>query len=252
MKQHYFTVRSSIYVVHCKMYCDAPENIRQAVLFCHGFGGSKENRAAKKFAKRYLALKKGRAVVTFDWPSHGKDFNRRLRLSVCMRYLHAMVRHLRDTLGVPELRLYAASFGGYLSLLYLTRYGNPFRALALRCPAVNMYDVLTQNILSKRDCACVAHGLTVRTNFDRKIPVDRTLLKELERTDMLHTDFRAEREHIRILHGTRDETVPIGPIRTFAQENGIPFVTVENADHRFSDPACMNTAIEEILRFFEA
>ena len=39
-------------------------------------------------------------------------------------------------------------------------------------------------------------------------------------------------------------------VKAFADRNGIRFVPVEGADHRFQDPGKMNVAIEEIVSFF--
>ena len=55
---------------------------------------------------------------------------------------------------------------------------------------------------------------------------------------------------ILILHGTKDEVVPFQAGRAFAENNLIEFIPVENADHRFQNPACMEAATKAILEFF--
>ena len=54
----------------------------------------------------------------------------------------------------------------------------------------------------------------------------------------------------RILHGTKDEIVPIGSVESFADEQLMEFEPVENADHRFQDPKIMDLAISRILKFY--
>ena len=63
----------------------------------------------------------------------------------------------------------------------------------------------------------------------------------------LYTDFRNQ---LLILHGTKDEIVPIDAVRQFAEQNGIPFIPITNADHRFVDPGKMKESIEIIQDFF--
>lgn len=53
-----------------------------------------------------------------------------------------------------------------------------------------------------------------------------------------------------LIHGTKDEVVPITPVRAFAEENCIPFFPVENADHRFVDAGKTEDAARIVVRFF--
>ena len=67
----------------------------------------------------------------------------------------------------------------------------------------------------------------------------------------MEKDFTEYFEDILIIHGTKDEVVPMDPIATFADNNLIDFIPVENADHRFKDPALMGNAIKMILDFYK-
>ena len=40
-----------------------------------------------------------------------------------------------------------------------------------------------------------------------------------------------------IMHGTRDETVPIDAVRRFAEKNDLMLIEINGADHMFKDPA---------------
>ena len=82
MKAQNYTVSRNGYNVSCKLYCEDRKAIRGVVLFGHGFGGHKDNRAAERFAQRALD-KLHLATVTFNWPCHGDDVRKKLRLKDC-------------------------------------------------------------------------------------------------------------------------------------------------------------------------
>ena len=73
MTTKYFCINAEKHSIHCKIYLDDPKAIGTVVVFGHGFGGHKDNRAAEKFAARVLEKNKGAAVITFNWPCHGDD-----------------------------------------------------------------------------------------------------------------------------------------------------------------------------------
>ena len=246
----YFEINEKGHNIRCKLYCQDPKTVSKIVIFCHGFGGHKDNAAAEKFAQRMISKYKRTATVTFNWPCHGDDVKKKLQLAACGEYLELVVNHLRQKYATDELYCYGTSFGGYLALKYIYEQGNPFRKIALRCPAVNMHEVLTRSIISSGDLDALQKGKEIPVGFDRKIPVSAAFLEELKASDICTWDFLDFAEDILILHGTADEIVPIEASFAFAENNLIEFLPVEGADHRFRDPANMETAIKEILTFF--
>ena len=246
----YFEINEGGHNIRCKLYCQDPKSIRRMVLFCHGFGGHKDNGAAEKFAERMLTKHKGTAMVTFNWPSHGDDVKKKLSLADCDTYLTLVIDHLGQKYQPESLNCYATSFGGYLTLKYISEHGNPFRRIALRCPAVNMYDVLTGSIMASGDLEKLRKGKDVLVGFDRKILVGLPFLEELQANDIRQRDFLDYAEDILILHGTADEIVPFDAAYAFAEDKLIEFTPVEGADHRFRDPKKMEQAIKQILEFY--
>ncbi|MBO5109961.1 MAG: alpha/beta fold hydrolase [Clostridia bacterium] len=249
--QRYFEINAEGHNVRCKLYYNDLRSIRRAVIFCHGFGGHKDNSAAEKFAERVLTKYKNVATVTFNWPCHGDDVKKKLRLADCDTYLRLVIAHVRESLGAESIYCYATSFGGYLALKYVKEHGNPFMKIALRCPAVNMYDVLTTAIMNEDDMVPLRKGKERMIGFDRKIPVDLPFLLELQENDVRAWDFLDYAEDIRILHGTADELVSFDEVQHFADEQLIEFVPVERADHRFKDPLKMELAMKSILDFYK-
>lgn len=248
--KRYFEINGDGHNIRCKLYFSDPHQIRKIVVSCHGFGGHKDNTAAEKFAERMLSKYKGTALVTFNWPCHGDDVKKKLCLGDCVTYLDLVVRYLKQKYSTEELYAYATSFGGYLTLKYIAEAGNPFRKIALRCPAINMYASLTGAIITPEDKEKLDKGKTVPVGFDRKVPVTSQFLADLQQQDIRKNDYLDWAEDILILHGTADEIVPYETALDFCENQLIEFVPVDGADHRFRDLRKMDFAINRILEFF--
>lgn len=248
--EKYFEINQPGFNIHCKLYCENPREAKSVVVCGHGFGGHKDNKAVARFADRVLSKNRKVAICCFDWPGHGDDVRRKLRLEDCFDYLEKVTAYLKERFGTEELYGYATSFGGYLFLQYLAKRGRLFRKAALRCPAVGMYQVLTQTIMDKELLATVEKGRDALVGFDRKVQVDGEFLRQLRENPLDALDFLDYAEDLLILHGTSDEIVPFESSRAFAENNLIEFQSVEGADHRFQNPTHMDGAIKTIREFF--
>ncbi len=249
--ERYFEINNSGFNIRCKLYARDPRQVGALVIFCHGFGGHKDTAAAARFADRLLSKHKTAALVTFDLPCHGGDVRKKLSLEDCVSYLDLVVRHTRETFRPEELYACATSFGGYLTLYYLLQKGNPFRRIALRCPAVNMYEALTGSIMAPGDLEKISRGKDVAVGFDRKVPVGPRFLEQIRQADIRTSDFLDFAEDILVLHGTADEIIPFAAVREFCDNQLLEFVPVDGADHRFRDPLKMDKAIKTILDFYQ-
>lgn len=249
--ERYFEINGQRHNVRCKLYCRDLHSIRQTVIFCTGFGGHKDNRAAEKFAQRMLSKYKGTALVTFNWPCHGDDVKKKLTLTDCDTYLEMVIEHIKERFQPKDLYAYATSFGGYVLLQYISERGNPFKKIALRCPAVNMFQMLTETIMSPNDLLLLHKDREVSVGFDRKVAVSRAFLDELQRHDICQREFFAHADQLLILQGTADEIVSPQAVFAFAEENVIECIPVSGADHRFQRPEDMEKATKAILTFFE-
>ena len=250
MKTQEYTVSRDGYNISCKLYCEDRKNIDTVVLFGHGFAGHKDNKAAERFAKRALDKHKGMSTVTFNWPCHGDDVRKKLRLPDCDAYLSILLDDIRTRFSCPRPYAYATSFGAFLFLKYISEHGNPFQRAVFRCPAIDMYRILTEIIVPPDVLQRIEKGKEAPVGFDRKIALDKEYLNEIKAVDLLHADFTAYMDDILILQGCRDEVVPFDMVRRFADEQLIEFIPIENADHRFQDPRTMDEAIKAILDFF--
>lgn len=236
--------------VRCLLFCDRPADVRQVVIYGHGFGGHKESRAVERFARFVLSKRRDTAVICFDWPCHGADGRKKLTLEDCDKYLTLVIEYARERFGTDELYGFAVSFGGYLYLKYIAEHPNPFRRIALRSPAVRMYEAMTTTILTPDDLEKLEKNRDVLAGFDRKVKISRDFVESLKAADITAHDFLEDSESLTIIHGAKDEIIPMAPVAAFAADNLIPFLPVENADHRFIDPVKMDLSINEACRFF--
>ena len=246
----YININQNGLSIRSKLYCTDMKNIKSVVVFGHGFSGHKDNRAAEKLAARIQKRHKDVALIVFDWPCHGDDASNKLRLADCMKYLDNVIGYMKSRFCTDKIYGCATSFGGYLFLKYISEKGNPFIKLALRCPAIDMYDVLTERIMSDDDLSVITKNKPVLIGFDRKVKVTKEFLTELKENDITASDYASIGEDTVIIHGTKDEIVPFDVVEKFADDNGIAFYPVDGADHRFSDPQKMDTAIDRIVLSF--
>jgi len=249
MEKH-FDINERGCSIRCKLYSNQPRGFSTVTIAPTGFGGHRDNTAAAKFAEVLLGKVKTAAVLVFDWPCHGTDVRKKLSLELCDEYLELVTDYCRQQLGVEDLCIYATSFGGYLTLQQLHRLGtNPYRRILLRCPAIPMYRTLTSSIIKKGELETIENGKETAIGFDRKVPVGKTFLDELREQDVALWDYMDYADELCIVHGTKDEIVPIEDSRSFADSNVIELVEIEGADHRFQNPAHMAAAIKSAVLF---
>jgi alpha-beta hydrolase superfamily lysophospholipase len=246
----YFEVNQAGHNIRCKLYYQDLKNIRKVVVFCHGFGSDKDTGSAEKLAQRLLSKYKGFALVTFNWPCHGDDVKKKLNLEDCSTYLELAVNYLQEKYQPQALFCYAVSFGGYQTLRYLSQKGSPFRRIVLRCPAVNMYDALTQVLMTPSQLEQIALGRDVSVGFDKLIPISPAFLEQLRENDVRKMDFLDWAEDLLIIQGTKDDTIPYEEVHAFAENQLIEFLPVEGADHRFRAPGTMEIVLKAISEFF--
>ena len=247
--EKYFDINEDGLSIKCKMYCKNPRSFNDVIISCHGFGGSKENNSSKKLAQKVLETRDDIAIISFDWPCHGKDVRQKLHLYDCDMYMSKVIDYISRTFNPESLYLNATSFGGYLSLKYIKEHGNPFERITFRCPAVNMKDVLYNNILLDEDRIQLSKGKDVISGFERKIRISPNLIKELTDNDITQWDFRDFADDILIVHGTNDELVSFDVAKNFANKNSIGFIDIEGADHMFTNPAKLADATEFMSDF---
>ena len=236
MSEKYFQINVDKISIKCKIYYENLRNIKNVVLSVHGFGGNKDNNASKKLAEDLENKYEDIAVITFDWPCHGKDVRQKLSLEDCDNYLSIMLDYIKKEMGVDNIFLQGTSFGGYLVLKYITEHNNPFKKIVLRSPAINMAEVLTKKILTPTQLVELEKGKTVDAGFDKKIKITKEFIQELKDNDILKREFFDYADDILILHGDEDELIDFSLDEQFCDNNVIEFIPIIGADHRYQKP----------------
>ena len=249
--EKYFDINNNGHSIRCKLYCNDPRNYKKIIVCGHGFAGHKDNKATSDFAEVVLSKKKDVAILAFDWPAHGQDVKKKLLLEDCNTYLGLVIEYCNKELGVTDIKGYANSFGAFVYLDYIAKYGNPFTKVALRSPAITIYDSLMNNIMTKENLEAINKGRAAQVGFDRKTTITQEYIDELKASDVRKNEYIDEFEKILILHGDEDEIIDFNAVKQFADDNLIEFVTIEGGDHRFMRPAAMGTARKHVIEFLD-
>ena len=112
MNRRYFDINELHHSIKSKIYYNEIRNISAVVIFGHGFGGHKDNRAAERFAENLLSRVKSAAVITFNWPCHGDDVKKKLLLEDCSTYIDIVLEYAAKQFNTDDIYVYATSFGG--------------------------------------------------------------------------------------------------------------------------------------------
>lgn len=248
--EKYFDINANGFSIRCKLYCADPRKIEKIIIFGHGFGGHKDNRAAARFAAKAVAKNVRAGVLVFDWPAHGSDGRSKVVLEDCGSYLDTVLEYVKGPMGIEDIYAHGTSFGAYCMLKYISEKGNPFIKAAFRCPAVNMYETFSAHILNDDNLRDLGKGRDTLAGFDRKVKITRQFVEDLRTNDITTIDFTPYADDLMILHGTKDEIIPIDIVKAFCENSVIEFVPCQNADHRFKDLSQLDQANSIILNFF--
>jgi hypothetical protein len=249
--EKYFEIDSSAGKIKCKFYINNPENIDTVILSSHGFCGSKESDTTKALFETLPNELDNVSVLTFDWPCHGEDENQVLDLDKCDTYITAIIDYIKNNLGIDKIYSQATSFGGYLVLKYITEHENPFEKIALRCPAINMLQALETNILTQDELNKLLNNENLDYGYGRQLTLTKAFLDSLAENDILNRDFTVDADKLLIMHGTSDEIIDFNTDQEFCNKNGIPFIPIAMADHRFQGPGQMEECLSKIFDFYD-
>ena len=247
--EKYFDINNNHLNIKCKLYYNDIHNINRVLISCHGFAGSKENNASKKLSEEILPKYDDIAIFTFDLPCHGKDVRQKISLKDCNDYYEEVINYTKNRFNKNEIYLNATSFGGYLSLKYLHEHDNPFKRIILRCPAVTMFKVLSNDILTEENKELLSNGKDILFGYDRELKITKEFVDDLKKYDINEYDYRTFSGIIEVYHGTSDELVPIEDVRGFCLKNNLTFYEVEDADHRFQEPSKIHYFVKKGTEF---
>ena len=139
---------------------------------------------------------------------------------------------------------FSTSFGGYLTLLYNYYYTGTFSHIILRSPAIKMYDVLFYNILTQDMKDELESNNCFDFGFERIIKITDKFVNDIKENNILSLYGNQELNYVSIIHGTKDDVVPISDSLEFAELHNCSIYTVEGADHRYKNPGELDKVID--------
>lgn len=154
---------------------DAP-----VVVMCHGFGSSKE-KSSKNLAQKLV--QKGISALRFDFTGCGESEG-----SLDQLIPSTGLNDLESTINATKVKnfaLYGSSFGGYVSLLYVSK--RSVLALALKNPVSDWAPIISNEV-----------GGKVREN----------ILNDVKGID-IYEKVKNLNIPVLIIHGDKDDVVPI-------------------------------------------
>lgn len=235
--------------VPVKVYSEG--TAEKTVLAVHGFGGSKESLAIEGLAERLCPA--GFRVAAPDLPCHGERCEPESELTPerCLADIIAVKQELMKDSG--ELYAFATSFGGCCILRLTELYGNPFRRIVLRVPAVNMADSLLRCMkLFQPDFTledAEKNGFHVRMSRELDIPFS-FYERLLELNEVRHCAAWDIPEILTVYAG-RDELVSRRDTEEFLRLNpNIRSLCIEESGHRMNQkPEYLQTALDRAAEF---
>ena len=221
--------------------------INEIVVGVHGFAGDKESSVLIQLAKELN--KQNKALISFDLPCHGENDNsKNLNLNECICSLKTIFKYVKQNYNGISVSVFATSFGGYLTLVYLSNNNECLNKVILRAPAIFMGDILENVILPEHNFSFFDLQKTVDLGYAKSLLIDDKFLLDLKNLSL-------EKENninhfIYILQGRKDNVVNCDDNERFFNNhypNNHKIIYFENADHRFKNVGELERIIKETL-----
>lgn len=206
--------------------------IKYSMLAIHGLAGSKNSGTIKYIANNLL--RSDVVTIAIDLPGHGEN-NTMLTLDNCLNSIQSGIDFSKKRYGVP-MYLYAASFGAFLSLQYVIRFGNPFRHMILRSPAVEMAKSMETTDRSLLSDGAKKIILSICDRF----------LQELKENDLFKS--KDVPFPMTIIHGGSDPIVELTAVKRYIELKApqAKLIVFENSRHNMRSASELSALFEII------
>lgn len=220
-----------------------PEEMKKVIIAVHGFGGDKESTVIVALANELNKYDIG--LICFDFPGHGQsevDGNY-FTVENSINDLNEVEKYVREKYKLP-IGIFATSYGGYITLLNISKNKKEYSDVILRCPAIDMFNIFRKNILNISEEEFIQKGFC-ELGYERKINIIYEYFEELEKNNVKEI-VDSLTIPIVIIHGTEDDMAPIEDSIEL-EEKFKEYVVLEKvygADHRFKKEGELEKIIE--------
>ena len=225
-----------------------PEKIDKIIIACHGFGGDKESSAIEMLAKSLI--KNNILVIAFDFPAHGESNveGEEFTIENCINDLISVEEYAKEQYGDLPIGIFATSFGAYITLLKINKYGNTYFSIVLRAPAICMDEIFKNSILIEDIENFKKRGYAI-LGYEKKMKVLYKYYEDLINNKLFN--IYNKNEKMLILQGTEDDMAPISDTIKFIKEKNTnaKLEKIIGADHRMKKPGELEKAIETAKKY---
>lgn len=219
------------------------------VVICHGFSGTKTNRRNIRLAR--ILEKNGIAGFRFDFEGCGdsegnfETITIRKEISDLATALNFILK--QGNIDKNKVALIGHSLGAVIAALYVVKSKFPAKTLVFWAPAFDQKSALPIWLTPKDFKKWKRQGYLIRK--EDKIGIN--YLKENQDKD--YSSVLANiKTPILIIHGQKDETVPIKFSKKLAEEHkNVKLVIYPKADHKFEDYYIQQKLVRETAEWLK-
>lgn len=216
-----------------------------AALLCHGMESDKDSDKILSLSRELAA--RGILTLRFDFSYAGESSGKFEDLTYTgeVEDLASAFAFMRS-FSVTKIGILGSSMGGTIALLFAAREKAVTAVATIAAPLHP--EKITRSLLSPEQVTQWRSEGFISFHGQR---INVSLLEDLDRLDVAR-EARQIACPVLIVHGDRDETVPVQEARELHDLLAVPkrLVVLQGADHRLSDPSHLAQAMNESFEWF--
>ncbi len=218
------------------------------IVLCHGFSTSKDGRTYIGLEKRLNQADIG--TFRFDFFGHGESDGKfeDITISNAVGDVLGAIRWVKE-FGYKKIGLMGSSFGGFASMVSAGQSNDLF-VVALKSPVSDYLGLLLAQDRKLDVDAWRKNGFTAFAGAEgQNLRLKFSFYEDAERYDG-YSYARKIKVPVFIVHGARDETVPLEQSKkTVSFIPDCRLEVIEGADHIYSNPAHFERMLDLIANF---
>lgn len=222
------------------------------VVICHGWG---DNKTQRKFVRLARTLEKNRiAALRFDFEGCGDSEGDFLKATVKKEIadLKSAIYYVKKikNIDIEKIAFVGHSMGAVICALFLAQNKVAAKIIAMWAPAFNQKELMKYWATSKEIKQWERQGYLYREGKEKIIGLD--YLRENRDKDY-SSIFKKVQLPVLIIHGSKDETVPVKFSKALAKiHKNIKLSVLVGADHKFEDYYIQQRLIKDTVRWIKS